>query len=227
MKHLKKFFESTEFNKEDILENFLFITDKLGEPSAYSSKFGSSSKWTITWDLKIDLSALQEASELITKLKDLTEDLDDILAASSRMTEYNINMSISNELRIELVPKDTGDDTFKFIKGYESRQLYVRINEVERFFNSRGLRVIKWDNESSYDEINQRNNLEITLKLASSCLAVKIPNHSAFNPKVPNSGFRQLLKTLVGNEPLRIFLYLNRRGNNNICKKRNLYLGLD
>jgi hypothetical protein len=62
-----------------------------------------------------------------------------------------------------LVPKDTGDNTFKFIKGYESRALYVRINEVERFFNSRGLRVVKWDNESSFDEVNQTNKLEISL----------------------------------------------------------------
>jgi hypothetical protein len=72
-------------------------------------------------------------------------------------------MSLTNSLRIELVPKDTGDNTFKFIKGYESRQLYVRINEVERFFNSRGLRVVKWDNESSFDEVNQTNKLEISL----------------------------------------------------------------
>ena len=71
-------------------------------------------------------------------------------------------MSLTNSLRIELVPKDTGDNTFNFIKGYESRQLYVRINEVERFFNSRGLRVVKWDNESSYDEANQTNKLEIS-----------------------------------------------------------------
>ena len=163
MKHLKRFFESTDFSKEDILENFLFITDKLGNPYVYSTKFGPSEKWTIRWYLKIDMSVLQEASELITKLKDLTEDLDDILAASSRMTEYNINMSITDELRIELVPKDTGDDEFNFIKKYESRCLYVRINEVERFFNSRGLRVVKWDNESSYDEGNQTNDLEIVL----------------------------------------------------------------
>ena len=163
MKHLKRFFESTDFSKEDILENFLFITDKLGNPDVYSTKFGPSEKWTIRWYLKIDMSVLQEASELITKLKDLTEDLDDILAASSRMTEYNINMSITDELRIELVPKDTGDDEFNFIKKYESRALYVRINEVERFFNSRGLRVVKWDNESSYDEGNQTNDLEIVL----------------------------------------------------------------
>ena len=72
-------------------------------------------------------------------------------------------MSLTNSLRIELVPKDTGDNTFKFIKGYESRQLYVRINEVERFFNSRGLRVVKWDNESSYSEYNETNELEIFL----------------------------------------------------------------
>ena len=72
-------------------------------------------------------------------------------------------MSLTNSLRIELVPKDTGDNTFKFIKGYESRALYVRINEVERFFNSRGLRVVKWDNESSYNEGNQTNDLEIVL----------------------------------------------------------------
>ena len=34
---------------------------------------------------------------------------------------------------------------------------------MERFFNSRGLRVVKWDNESSYDEGNQTNDLEIVL----------------------------------------------------------------
>ena len=91
------------------------------------------------------------------------EEIDDVLAATDRLENYNINMSLTNSLRIELVPKDTGDNTFKFIKGYESRALYVRMNEVERFFNSRGLRVIKWDNESSYDEGNQTNDLEIFL----------------------------------------------------------------
>jgi hypothetical protein len=37
------------------------------------------------------------------------------------------------------------------------------MNEVERFFNSRSLRVIKWDNESSYNEYNETNDLEIVL----------------------------------------------------------------
>ena len=94
MKHLKKFFEATDFTKEDILENFLFITDKLGEPEIFSSKFGTSLKWTIRWDIKLDLSVLQEASDLITKLKELTEDIDDVLAAADRIGEYNINKEV-------------------------------------------------------------------------------------------------------------------------------------
>jgi len=163
MKHLKRFNESKEDEKLDILDNFAYITDKLGEPSIGSHGYGTGTKWNLSWDIKLDLSVLQEATQLIQKLKDITEEIDDVLSAADRLENYNINMSLTNSLRIELVPKDTGDNTFNFIKGYESRALYVRINEVERFFNSRGLRVVKWDNESSYDEANQTNKLEISL----------------------------------------------------------------
>jgi len=163
MKHLKRFNESKEDEKLDILENFAYITDKFGEPDVGSHSYGTGTKWNLSWDIKLDLSVLQEATQLIQKLKDITEEIDDVLSAADRLENYNINMSLTNSLRIELVPKDTGDNTFNFIKGYESRQLYVRINEVERFFNSRGLRVVKWDNESSYDEVNQTNKLEISL----------------------------------------------------------------
>lgn len=163
MKHLKRFNESKEDEKLDILDNFTYITDKLGEPSIGSHSYGSGTKWNISWDIKLDLSVLQEANQLIQKLKDIVEEIDDVLSAADRLESYNINMSLTNVLRIELVPKDTGDDTFKFIKSYESRALYVRINEVERFFNSRGLRVVKWDNESSYSEHSQTNELEIVL----------------------------------------------------------------
>jgi hypothetical protein len=163
MKHLKRFNESKEDEKLDILDNFTYITDKLGEPSIGSHNYGSGTKWTLSWDIKLNLSVLQEANQLIQKLKDIVEEIDDVLSAADRLENYNINMSLTNSLRIELVPKDTGDNTFKFIKGYESRQLYVRMNEVERFFNSRGLRVVKWDNESSFDEVNQTNELEIVL----------------------------------------------------------------
>jgi len=163
MKHLKRFNESKEDEKLDILDNFAYITDKLGEPDIGSHSYGTGTKWNLSWDIKLDLSVLQEATQLIQKLKDITEEIDDVLSAADRLENYNINMSLTNSLRIELVPKDTGDNTFNFIKGYESRALYVRINEVERFFNSRGLRGVKWDNESSYDEANQTNKLEISL----------------------------------------------------------------
>ena len=151
------------YTKEEILENFLYITDKFGDPDIHSSSYGKSKKWIISWNIRLNLSVMQEAEQLISKLKDLTEDIDDVLSAGDRLEDFNINMSLSDKLTIELVPKDTGDDNFKFIKGYESRALYVRINEVERFFNSKGIRIEKWDNESSYDELNQINNLEITL----------------------------------------------------------------
>ena len=163
MKHLKKFNESVEDEKRDILDNFEFISDKFREPEIGSYNYGSSKKWVLSWNINLDLSVLQEAHQLIEKLKDIVEDIDDVLAASDRLENYNINMSLTDELRIELVPKDSGDNTFKFIKGYEGRQLYVRMNEVERFFNSRSLRVIKWDNESSYNEYNETNDLEIVL----------------------------------------------------------------
>ena len=163
MKHLKKFNESKEDEKLDILENFAYITDKFGQPDISSSNYGTGTKWNISWDIKLDLSVLQEATQLIQKLKDIVEEIDDVLSAADRLENYNINMSLTDSLRIELVPKDSGDNTFKFIKGYEGRQLTVRMNEVERFFNSRGLRVIKWDNESSYNEYNETNDLEIFL----------------------------------------------------------------
>ena len=163
MKHLRKFFESVDITKEEILENFLYITDRFGEPEVSTSKYGKSKKWTISWNIKLDLSVMQEAEQLISKLKDLTEDIDDVLAAADRLEHFTINMSLSNYLKLELVPKDTGEDTYKFISHYDWRQLYVRINEIERFFNARGIRIEKWDNESMYRENDDNNELWIYL----------------------------------------------------------------
>ena len=163
MKHLRKFFESVEITESEILENFLYITDKFGDPHVSTSPYGKSKKWTISWNIKLDLSVLQEAEQLINKLKDLTEDIDDVLAAGDRLEDFTINMSLSNYLKLELVPKDTGEDTYKFISHFEWRQLYIRINEVERFFNARGIRIEKYDNESMYRENDDNNELWIYL----------------------------------------------------------------
>lgn len=163
MKHLKKFFESVDITKEEILENFLYITDKFGDPYVHNSPYGKSKKWAISWNIKLNLSVMQEAENLISKLKDLTEDIDDVLAAGDRLEDFTINMSLTDSLKLELVPKDTGEDTYKFISHFDWRQLYVRINEVERFFNSRGIRIEKWDNESMYRENDDTNELWIYL----------------------------------------------------------------
>jgi hypothetical protein len=163
MKHLKKFNEGLDSTKEEILENFLYISDKFGDPTVQSSNYGSHKKWTLSWNINMNFSVMQNAEELIKKLKEITEDIDDVLAATDRLEDFDCNMSISNNLIIELVPKETGSEDYKFIKGYERRQLYVRKNEVERFFNSKGIRVEKFDNESSYREGYDENYLDIHL----------------------------------------------------------------
>lgn len=163
MKHLKRIFESNEFDGEDILENFISISDKFGAPQIQTSKFGSKLKWSLVWDIKMDFSVLQKADEMAFKLKELTEITDDILSASDRLETYNVTIRLTDRLFIELTPKETGDDNYKFIKGYDYRTLEVRINEIERFFNSRGIRIIDWDLDRSYDEVYQTNELEIIL----------------------------------------------------------------
>jgi phosphoribosylaminoimidazole-succinocarboxamide synthase len=92
MKHLRKFNESLDSTKEEILENFLFITDKFGEPIIQSSKYGEHKKWILSWNININFSALQNAEELIKKLKDITEDIDDVLAATDRLEDFDCNM---------------------------------------------------------------------------------------------------------------------------------------
>ena len=163
MKHLRRFFESVGITKEDVLDNFQYITDKLGEPEVYQSKFGEAKKWTLVWNLGLDVTHIQEAHTLINKLKSIVEEIDDVISASERLPDWNFNMSLSTELRIEMVPKETGKEEYEFIRKYDSRTLYVIKSEIERFFTSRGSIVAKWDVDSSYSEYAERNDLEITL----------------------------------------------------------------
>ena len=128
MKHLKRFNESKEDEKLDILDNFTYITDKLGEPSVGYHSYGSGTKWNLSWDIKLNLSVLQEANQLIQKLKDIVEEIDDVLSAADRLENYNINMSLTNSLRIELVPKDTGDDSFNFIIFFFHNLIFIHTN---------------------------------------------------------------------------------------------------
>ena len=163
LKHLKKFFESKDDEINDILENLVYINDTFGKANIASYRIGNGKKYPLTWNLGMDFSHLQDAKSMIQKLKLITENIEDVLAAEERLGNWNFSMSISNELRIELNPKDLGEEGYEFIYKYEWRTLYVFKNEIERFFNSKGMRVTKWDLDSSFDEGNQRNDLEIYL----------------------------------------------------------------
>ena len=163
MKHLKKFFESTDNDLDEILDNLVYINDAFGKPEIDSYRIGNGKKYILKWNLKMDFAHLQDAKSIIEKLKLITENIEDVLSAQDRLGNWNFSMSISNELRIELNPKDLGEEEYEFISKYEWRTLYVFKNEIERFFNSKGMRVTRWDLDSSFDEGNQRNDLEIYL----------------------------------------------------------------
>lgn len=162
MKHLKKFFESTDNDLDEILDNLVYICDAFGRPHINSYRIGKGKKYTLTWSLGMDFSHLQDAKSMVDKLKLISENIEDVLSAQERLGNWNFSMSISDELRIELNPKDLGEEEYEFISNYEWRTLYVFKNEIERFFNSRGMRIIKWDLDSSVD-YHERNDLEIYL----------------------------------------------------------------
>lgn len=169
MKFLRKFNESSSDIKEDILENFMSITDKFGEPRCISTNFGTSTKWTLEWTIQsLDFSMMQPIDDVISNLKRLTQDIDDIVDASSRLTHFDLNMSIGRKLIIELLPKSSGDSDFQFINGYGARTLSLDANDIERFFKSRGVTVSKFDIDSSYSEFNETNDLEIFLNIPNS-----------------------------------------------------------
>ena len=107
MKHLKRFNESKEDEKLDILENFAYITDKFGQPSINSSNYGTGTKWNISWDIKLNLSVLQEATQLIQKLKDIVEEITNSGANIERFVRtasnpISITITISGAKKTEI-----------------------------------------------------------------------------------------------------------------------------
>ena len=120
MKHLKNIFESfSELSKDEILDNFLSINDELGEPTISTSKYGKLIKWRISWQF-INLSHLQPLEKVADIIKNLGEVIVDIQSAASRFEDYNINISLSELLTIEITPKESVDISFEFIRNYES-----------------------------------------------------------------------------------------------------------
>jgi hypothetical protein len=162
MKHLKKFFESfQETSKDEIMDSLLSINDELGEPNISQVKYGKLNKWRISWGLNLNLTYLQSLSDVSSKIKSLSDFIVDIESAASRLEDYDFNISLSDKLVIELTPKEFGSQEFEFIKGYDFRVLNIIKSEVERFFRSKGVNVLNW--EENHDEGNETGDVLIAL----------------------------------------------------------------
>jgi hypothetical protein len=160
MKFLKKIFESfDELSKDEILDNFLSLNDELGEPSIKTSKYGKLTKWSISWELDLNLSHLQPLQVVAGRIKNIGELIVDVQSAASRFEDYDINISLSDYLVIEITPKESGSESFEFIIKYDFRVLHLNKNEIERFFRSRGVNILNW--EETYNEINETGEVEI------------------------------------------------------------------
>lgn len=159
MKHLKKFNESLEEKRkvrEDIIDNFIHISDLLGEPNITSEKWGVLYKWIITWETGIDLTIMNDVEIVITKLKTILDELDDVLSAEDRLTDYIFKMVFTKHLTIELTPKDLGPDDGKnnFIKREDGRLIEVNIVNIERYFKKKGFNLIKkWETNDEAAEM--------------------------------------------------------------------------
>lgn len=156
MKHLKKFNESLQ---QDILDNFAFIIDTLGDPKIYREKWGSDDKLTLTWEIGLDLTKMNEASEVIEKLSVIVTEMEDIISAKERLSNYNFGISLTNVLKVQVIPKETGADDYNFIIGQNGREVKLNMTDIERCLTSKGIKVKKV--ELDYNEILETSTIRV------------------------------------------------------------------
>ena len=157
MKHLRRFNESyVEDTKSDIIENFSYIIDTLGEPVITNKNWGDKHKWIIKFDLQMDISIMNNALDVISKLKSITEDIEDIISASERLSDYYFQMSIKDYLIIEMIPKVEKSENYNFIIGQNWREIQLDSSEIEKFFRSNDINLIKkWMDDYDYIEVTE------------------------------------------------------------------------
>ena len=167
MKYLKRIFES--WNKKDdpvykdLMDCLIYLNDKFGEPSIYQTKYGNSNVWNVRWDIKIDFTNFTDAETMISKLKDIVEDIDYVLTAGDKLEDYTVDMAIvGTELKLRFTPKETGDDSYKFIVGQDWREIKIDVTEITRFFNKNGIKVIKVEDDTNYNEISEQSSVTIS-----------------------------------------------------------------
>ena len=167
MKYLKKIFENWDKKDDpvhqDLLDCLVYINDKFGQPTIYPTKYGNSNVWNVRWEIKMDFTEFNDAETMILKLRDLVEDIDDVLTTGDKLEDYIVDMAIvGTELKLRFTPKDTGDDNYKFIVGQNGREIKINVTEIARFFGKYGVKVIKVD-DSDYSEITQQSSISIYL----------------------------------------------------------------
>ncbi len=167
MKHLSKYNES-KISESDILDNFLLMSDILGKPTVVSKKWGNDIKWIIQWNLGLDISASNDATEFIKKFKIISSELDDISSIKNRLPNFEPRVYIKHNrlLVVELVPvsEAINIESLKFIKAIDVRIIWLNIANIERFFLANGLRVLKVrEDEDDYCEITETCSVHITI----------------------------------------------------------------
>lgn len=163
MKYLKKIFEDKTDDPvyKDLLDHLVYINDKFGQPTIYPTKYGNSNIWNVRWEIKIDFSEFNDAETMISKLRDIVEDIDDVLATGEKLEDFIVDMAIvGTELKLRFTPKDTGDDNYNFIKGQNGREIKINVTEIARFFGKHGIKVVKVD-DSDWNEITRQSSITI------------------------------------------------------------------
>jgi hypothetical protein len=162
MRHLKKFNESKYDDKQQDIEYAIgFIIDKLGDPIIKRERWGENMKFTYTWNLGLNISHLNKAEDLINRIKDIMEEMDDLIAAKDRLLYYDIYMSIDTRITIVFIPKEVELGNFKFLIGQNGREIQLKKSEIERFFKSKDIIIIK--TEETYNEYSEIGGIELTL----------------------------------------------------------------
>ena len=149
-----KIFESSDDFYQDLLDNFSFITDNLGEPRINKVKWANSFKWIFSWNLGINLNEFHSPAEIVNKLNIILTDFDDVVSAESRIEDHEVKMLITNErLKVSITPLDTGDSNYEFIKRQAGRSIVINVSDIERYLKSKGISIknIEEDHQESLD----------------------------------------------------------------------------
>jgi hypothetical protein len=139
MIHLRKFNEN--FYQDELVYSLAYFNDKYGDPMIQTQKYSNSEMITLTWSLDLDLSTFEDASKSLEKLQELAVDMDHIITLKDRYKDYNFYTSITNKLKLKIIPKEVNQVDYNFIIGQDWREIKLNLSEIERFFNTKSITI--------------------------------------------------------------------------------------